>query len=544
MSSDLKEYVVTVKDKKDLDSLYEDIEKLSHGNSCIPDRMVTCCKRRKISRNTHYLLTAEEAEKLKKDERVKRVSLSPDELGLVVQPMSVQSSDFWNKSNTNDPEHKNWGLLRCVLGEQLPNWGTDDNPNQSGTINLTSSGKNVDVVIVDGHFDPDHPEFKENSDGSGPTRVVQYNWLQHNPEINEEPAGTYTYTPYDNPLSENNHGAHVAGTVAGNTQGWARSANIYNISPYSNNPNNIAPLELIDYIREFHKNKPINPVTGRKNPTITNHSWGYSYGHVNFSDITHISYRGNLIEGPFNAEALKSFGVIPFLPFPLTVSAPARFPALDEDIEDAIEDGIIFIGAAGNSGYKADVPGGIDYDNYFIVNSTSAYFYHEGSSPGSAANVVCVGSSNTTVEEKKVDFSVSGPRVDVYAPGVNIMSSFISGGVPDPRDPNYFISKDTGTSMASPQVCGIITCLLEQYPHLDQQAVRDYLASYSKYDQLYDDPNSTHEDLSVLQGSENRYLFYYKERPDSGITTPKLNYQKRPAQGTTYPRKIIKYYVK
>ena len=26
---------------------------------------------------------------------------------------------------------------------------------------------------------------------------------------------------------------HVAGTVAGNTQGWARDSNIYYISPYS-----------------------------------------------------------------------------------------------------------------------------------------------------------------------------------------------------------------------------------------------------------------------------------------------------------------------
>ncbi len=65
------------------------------------------------------------------------------------------------------------------------------------------------------------------------------------------------------PLQE--HGAHTTGTVAGNTQGWARDAFIHNLTFYDD------PSEVLD----FHNNKPINPATGVKNPTVMNNSWGF-----------------------------------------------------------------------------------------------------------------------------------------------------------------------------------------------------------------------------------------------------------------------------
>ncbi len=61
------------------------------------------------------------------------------------------------------------------------------------------------------------------------------------------------------------HGSHVTGNVAGNTQGWARDANIYNLT-YYDDP---------QYVLKFHKEKPVNPETGHRNPTVMNNSWGY-----------------------------------------------------------------------------------------------------------------------------------------------------------------------------------------------------------------------------------------------------------------------------
>ena len=49
---------------KDLDEFYNDIE-TPGGSLYIPDREVETVERRRNSRNTHYMLTAEEAEEIK-----------------------------------------------------------------------------------------------------------------------------------------------------------------------------------------------------------------------------------------------------------------------------------------------------------------------------------------------------------------------------------------------------------------------------------------------------------------------------------------------
>jgi hypothetical protein len=51
---------------------------------------------------------------------------------------------------------------------------------------------------------------------------------------------------------------------------------------------------VFDYIRAFHRNKPINTDTGRRNPTIINNSWGQSIfpSEWSFNDITAVTYRG------------------------------------------------------------------------------------------------------------------------------------------------------------------------------------------------------------------------------------------------------------
>ena len=70
----------------------------------------------------------------------------------------------------------------------------------------------------------------------------------------------------------------MTGTVAGQHYGWAREANIYSMQVLGNDDGlgtPVASLLMFDYLRAFHRYKPINPETGFRNPTITNHSWGY-----------------------------------------------------------------------------------------------------------------------------------------------------------------------------------------------------------------------------------------------------------------------------
>ena len=531
--SDLKEYIVTAASYEILDDLCNDIE-TPGGNLYIPNRAVEVANIRPLSRNTHYYLTAEEAELIRQDPRVLAVELLPDELNLIPTPSYIQTETTWNRTANNSVFDKNWGLLRVFEGQNRPNWGSNATANQTGTIDISPTGKNVDVVIVDGMIDPNHPEFAVNSNGTGGSRVNQYNWYKHNPEVTGGAAGVYVYTPYTGTSAEanNNHGAHVAGTVAGNTQGWARDSTIYNIYPYGTNP---SAVYLFDYIRAFHRSKPINPNTGVRNPTVTNSSWGYR-SLTAYTNITSVSYRGTTYIGPFTIEQLRGYGIN--VNASNQVILTSRYTAVDTDIADAIAEGIIVIGAAGNNFQKSDVVGGPDYNNYAVYSGTR-YYYNRGMSPAAATGAICVGAASALLNESKATFSNCGPRVNVYAPGDNIASSFNSsssfGGVADPRNPSYFIGKIDGTSMASPQVCGVLACVMEMYPNLTQAQANAYITTYAKMDQMTETTGGP-ADYTDLQGSENKYLAYVKERKDSGEVYPKNNYKARPTAGPVFPR--------
>ena len=291
-----RKYIVTVYDYSDLGAVYEELET---AGKAPPDteilRDVECLERRPMSRNTVYRLADWEATQLRTDPRVKSVTVHPDELGIQAGTnATTQTSSAWDKSSGTSSNMKNWALLRCTEGQQRTGWGgTGYQGNgagtaaQTGTIELTQTGRNVDVVICDtGLPTQAHPEFAVNADGTGGTRVVNYNWFQHNPEVTGAPAGTYNLGLLDP------HGMHVAGTVAGNSQGWARDSSIYSLYYDTGSAGNFSLV--FDYVRAFHRNKAINPATSRKNPTIVNNSWGMSVfpSEWSLTDITAVTYRG------------------------------------------------------------------------------------------------------------------------------------------------------------------------------------------------------------------------------------------------------------
>jgi len=330
------DYDVTVNDYENLDSLYDDLEIVDRSppNSDI-FRPVECVNRFPNSKVTTFRLTHQEADRLRQDARVLAVELAERHLGIELSTLAVQYSDEWSKSNLtyNGPPQvnpKNWALLRCLTKEEPtppPLWaatgqyyGVNPPPElglttvNTGTIELTMTGRNVDVVIVDEpELTWDHPELAVNADGTGGSRALYYNWYQHNPAVNGKAAGTYWANyEYGKTLPPNyanstwkelrnawwaaaEHGSHVTGIVAGNTNGWARDANIYRL--------NFNEPEKWGYVKEFHKNKPINPVTGKKNPTIMNNSWGSYIKVATFTDLLNnslikdLTYQGTYYEG-------------------------------------------------------------------------------------------------------------------------------------------------------------------------------------------------------------------------------------------------------
>jgi hypothetical protein len=251
--------------------------------------------------------------------------------------------------------------------------------------------------------------------------------------------------------------------------------------------------------------------------------------------------------GTFTTQELNAWGFI------ASQRIPVRVSALDDDLEDAYAEGIIMTGAAGNGRWKHETPGGADWNNTFEMATRypgsvdQPYYYMRGTSPTANDNTtvgthnlpaICVGAVDITSTEQKVTFSDCGAGVDLFAPGTSIMSALTSG-VNDPRNASFFIGKFSGTSMASPQVCGVLACALETYPTMNQTQAKAYITGIAKTAQLTGS-NGGPTDGQDLQGAPNLYLFYRIERKISGNTFPKINNRQKPTAGAAFPRTKIR----
>lgn len=580
---DMLDYVVTLKNYACQDNFYDEMEHLGTRGH-VPNRSVECLDRMKLCRSTRYCMTAVEAQQLSQDPRVESVQLNPDSLGVRVQPLNSQFSNDWDKSASVTNTMKNWALLRMWNREQRPNWGSNGDPTQSATITTTSQGYNVDCVVFDGNLLPGHPEYAVNPDGTGGSRVQQLNWFQWNPEVTGDPAGVYDYTA--GTTDNNGHGMHVAGIMCGNTQGWARSSNIYNISPYgdqNNGTRNPSIVDMVNYIRYWHNNiKTVNPATGVRNPTIVNMSFGtngnafpFNAGSVVIDQIYYqptdtttpypatppagqtalqATYNGNWsVEDFYNGgvqiykEYADLYGVALFF---FTV----QNAALEAAIMDGASEGIIWVAAAGNQYNEAGYVNTSDRYGNFIRNGPGNPFFHNRlGSPANAhtgtfgseayRQIGVVGNLGTQVNEQLSLTTSAGSKLTAWAPGENIMSSYNSG-VPDPRNASFFLQKQTGTSMASPQISGVLACVAEQYPLMTQQDANQWMSYYSQAD-IIPDLAGPYPPGPVqyfgLREAPNQFGLYYNDRPVLGPVWPQQRSWIRPTTGAVYPRAVRQY---
>ena len=516
---EMKEYVITCKSYDVLQSLYDDME-TEGGTLYIPNRAVEVSNRREVSRNTHYRLTEQEAELIRHDKRVIACELTIEERPNV-EPV------FYGYTNTNmygvgveftkgyasvqRMNDRQWGHLHSAGTTAQRRKGSWGNGTQvQDNVEIFNDGRHVDVVIVDGECAFDSDEWRSLSDVNT-NRFVQYDWFAEHPNVGV--GGSYGY-PTMTGTGMHDHGMHVGGTVAGQYYGWAPEANIYGL----NFMGNYSVYYLFDWIREFHKKKPINPVTGRKNPTICNNSWGFrDTSDWNINSVSSVTYRGVTYDannpGPSGWSMYglhKDFGIAD------SGAWPIREAAVDADIEDAIAEGVVVVAAAGNSNHYCVREGHPDYNNIATISGIGTNTpMHRGATPGSAKGVICVGALNTTSNFTRATFTNYGDRIDVFAPGVNILSvggdggyagsAALKGPITRPEYPNNFDNMLTfsGTSMASPQVTGILACAATGRERFTQDDAIGYIRNMSL------DGDMTFDTASGTQGSS--FVIYIDE---------------------------------
>ena len=540
-----KVYIVTLKNRDDLEDFYAEMS--SKG--------FRLHMKRPISRNTNYYMTQEQANELKKDSRVIDVERIDDlfvkEDAIYNNTPYTKNGNFYKTGSYSATDFQ-WGHILAGSASQIGkgSFGEGGSTGKKNTsVDVFNNGKHVDVVIVDRRMAYDSEEWK--SPSSGNSRFVQYQWFN---ELNSFvssidddgvtlPTGNITYN--QNSAEDQSHGQHVGGTVAGKHYGWAREANIYSL-PYIGgfaSGQSISGWLVYDYLRAFHLHKAVNPVTGRRNPTITQHSYGGGFtfnpagDEIDFSKLNSVSYRGTTYNsgnpGPSGwtqAGVITDFG----LRFGLT-DYPRYHAGLSADVQDAIDDGVVFSASAGNDNLLIAEPSDVDWNNQITFEYTSGdnrtNYYNRGHWPATPdTDAVIVGALGNNSDFGRASFSMFGPSVDVYAPGVRIISAYGNTGTNDTKysSGNYY-GLGSGTSMAGPQVAGVAATLATAKPRFTNSDLKGYLQRHSK-------------DGGMPSGTvPNKYLLSKNPRPTSGMIEDVKG--ERKTSGMTFPRRATLNYV-
>jgi cerevisin len=172
--------------------------------------------------------------------------------------------------------------------------------------------------------------------------------------------------------------------------------------------------------------------------------------------------------------------------------------ALDDVVNAAVAAGIHFAVAAGNDN--------ADACNY---------------SPASAAKAITVGASG--IDDSRAYFSNYGKCTDIFGPGLSILSTWIGS--------NYATNTISGTSMASPHICGLLAYYLSLQPAGDSEfsvapitpeKMKANMLSIATVDALTDIPEDTPNLLAWNGGGCSNYSDIiaagsYKAKPKSDV---------------------------
>jgi minor extracellular protease Epr len=130
----------------------------------------------------------------------------------------------------------------------------------------------------------------------------------------------------------------------------------------------------------------------------------------------------------------------------MSLGGTAGTTALQQACDNAYAAGVLVVCAAGNSGNTAGTGDNVIYP---------------------ARYESCMAVAATDSNDVRAYFSSTGPKVEIAAPGLNIYSTYYTGGY----------TTMSGTSMASPHVTGVAALVLKANPTFTNVQVRNALTS-------------------------------------------------------------------
>jgi hypothetical protein len=279
--------------------------------------------------------------------------------------------------------------------------------------------------------------------------------------------------------TDGDHGTPCAGQAYGRTYGWAYNANKWFIDAYGNNGFGLNVDLYFDVMKIFHLNKPINPLYGTRDPTISSNSWG-------FRETTPSTGYYYFRQGTSGAGGVAYSTKPAFMAYIGSAGDAGRCKGemLDNNLttagDELIAAGVIFVVAAGNSNQKQVGSSDADFNNYWsngaatplasathtaldgistCYNTTSRRgFPQQLGKYSSGGNIVYpainIGAldDNFSLDglEQKVNYSDMGNQIDCYSPGDGTLTS--AWGVEAyPRVDSY--TKAVNTSSGFSGIC-------------------------------------------------------------------------------------------
>lgn len=508
----------------------------------------------------------------------------------------------------------NWGVVRTGIGTAGVFWGATTGASIGpvlGNVSYSLTGKNVDLVIHDSGVLQYHPEFL---DANGQSRVrdivldgpyyidpsyfdnvipgVKYTkpdgrvgiattaareWWSNSTKrsVGFSTIGTVSIvTDYtvQSALGSggtshtlgSGHGTCCASLVAGKNFGLAFEANIWNMCGIGDNTS-ITIDTNYTLMKLFHVYKPINPETGKKNPTVVNGSWGYQAA---FTSANVVEYQFRTGVGTFTgigstnqATAMKEGLNNQVSGAYKSWSTSSRSNSTDTAASEMMGVGVIYVCAAGNNNQRLGIgsadPDRLNYmeDRWFSAGDSRFgglrvpcnhrdWMNPQGIGFNTTTDfhpVICVGAMDDSISavtlprgETKATYSNNGPGIDVWAPADETLAAGLpnnGSGYNDFRrydNSLHFDNNFNGTSAAAPVACGVVCLYMQTNPTASSRTVKEWIKrdgsrviGTSLYlDQYPDDNTAVYWTGGFnMRGAETRIIY----NPFANNTTPTIS---------------------